>query len=121
MTFRTVLLAALSAPLAFSFYTYDYTDAPTAAPTTEQQCWMSKKITAPPSIYDICNEQPGYNVTRLTITKWASDPSGGYHLTPPCEYCIAVHPNSFPNGTIWMEACCSATAIKQMSICLTPF
>ena len=51
MMFRTVLLA-LVAPLAFGeySYTYDYTDAPTAAPTTDTEAPTRTQSYAPTRI-----------------------------------------------------------------------
>ena len=59
--FRNVLLAALAVPLAFGeySYTYDYTDAPTAAPTS---------LTAPPTTSGAPTRMDTYAPTRLTET-----------------------------------------------------
>ena len=62
--FRAVVLAALAAPLAFGeySYTYDYTDAPSAAPTTETGAPTRTDTYAPTRM----TEAPSYAPTTET-------------------------------------------------------
>ena len=91
MMFRTVLLAALAAPLAFGeySYTYDYTDAPTAAPTS---------LTAPPTTTGAPTRTETYAPTRLTETPSYAPTTDTY--APTAAPTATPVPSSVPSSAL---------------------
>ena len=98
MMFRTVVLAALVAPLAFGeySYTYDYTDAPTASPTAET---MSPTTSGAPTRTET------YAPTRMTETPSYAPTTDTYAPTqsPTATDAPTVSPVPTPRPTYTTE------------------
>ena len=132
--FRAVVLAALAAPLAFGeySYTYDYTDAPTASPTssmaptrtetyaptrmTETPSYAPTTDTYAPTMAPTATAAPTYTVptprptftTECTAQDLAPLDEGG---NPTVAYCYNT--NEFVPGTN-ERGTCNATGTRDL-------